>query len=281
MEHRDRSATSPGMEPRHQPSAVMPEPIGRADERPPAGAEPAAVDTARVIEILSHELRSPITSIHLGAKVLREAGRRISRPLRLEVVEAVEVEAERLHGLVEDLLAVARHEATFTPIPVGPLLIQHWLPDVLAAEVQLSPTLVVRVSIPPGLPPVMVDDGALAHVIHNLLLNAVRHATDGMPVEVVAWPPEDGSIRVEVLDRGPGIDEADADRLFHAFYRAPAAEAQGSGAGLGLAAARLLLEAMGGRIEALPRPGGGARFVMTLLIADPDPDEDAELPPPG
>jgi two-component system sensor histidine kinase KdpD len=228
----------------------------------------------RVVEILSHELRSPITTIHLGTKVLREQGSRISRPIRLEVVEAVEEEAERLYRLVEDLLAVARHEGGAAPLPVGPIALQHWLAPVIAAEVQASPSLKVRVSIPPDLPPVLADDAALVQVVRDLLANVTRYAPDGMPAEVVAWPPEDGVVRLEVLDRGPGIAADEIGRVFEPFYRTSSAEAVGSGAGLGLAASRRLLEAMNGSIEALPRDGGGSRFVMTLPVATADLEAD-------
>src|SRR5215218_2065942 len=172
-------------------AGAAPAPAGAHDTRPggarsgdrSASAVGEPPDPMRVIEILSHELRSPITTIHLGTKVLREQGHRISRPVRAEVVEAVEEEAERLYRLVEDLLAVARHDHGAVPLPVGPLLLQHWLPPVIAAEVQASPALNVRASIPADLPPVLVDDGALAQVIRNLLGNAVRYAPQGMPLE--------------------------------------------------------------------------------------------------
>jgi len=243
------------------------------------GIAPDPAEPARVIEILSHELRSPITTIHLGTKVLRDAGSHISGPVRTEVVEAVEEEAERLYRLVEDLLAVARHEGGAAPLPVAPLAIQRWLPDTIAAEVRAYPALVVRSSIPHDLPPVLVDDGAFAHVVRNLLANAVRYAPRGMPVEIVAGVPEPGTVRLEFMDRGPGLDPTEVDQLFDPFYRAAAATLQGSGAGLGLAAARRLLGAMGGAIEALPRDGGGARFVISLPIAPMDAEPEADRPP--
>ena len=257
------------------------------DARPPFAAsrsplragEPAsdAPYPMRVIEILSHELRSPITTIHLGTKVLREQGNRISQPVRIEVVEAVEQEAERLYRLVEDLLAVARHDGGAAPLLVGPIALQHWLAPVISAEVQASPTLRVRASIPPDLPPVMADDAALAHVVRNLLANVTRYAADGMPAEIVA-SPEDATIRLEVLDRGPGVRAEEAATVFEPFYRSSAAVAIGSGAGLGLAAAQRLMQAMNGTIDALQRSGGGARFVLTLPVAAADPEPEDDIP---
>jgi K+-sensing histidine kinase KdpD len=285
---RGRSAGAAGdRDPARRPpdEPVLPPPLGSAgrDDGGDGGSEDIPrrrgddPDPMRVIEILSHELRSPITTIHLGTKVLREQGHRISQPVRIEVVEAVEEEAERLYRLVEDLLAVARHEGGAAPLPVGPIALQHWLSAVVAAEVQASPSLRVRLSVPPDLPPVLADDAALAHVVRNLLANVTRYAPDGMPAEIVAWPNDDGTIRLEVLDRGPGVEADEADTVFEPFYRSSAAMAIGSGAGLGLAAAQRLMQAMRGSIEALPRTGGGARFVLTLpvAVADADLEEDA------
>ena len=247
--------------------------------RPRPGHRSAGLpDPARIVEILSHELRSPITTINLGTKVLLGAGHGISGPVRAEVVAAVEAEAERLYRLVEDLLAVARHDDATLALAVRPLMLQRWLPKAVGAEVHGDRVLKVRLAIPPDLPPVLADDGALAQVMRNLLRNASLHAADGMPVEVVAREPEDGFVTLELLDRGPGVDPREADRLFEPFYRSPAAEASGSGAGLGLAAAWRLLRAMGGDIAASPREGGGARFTIRLAIAreDEDPAEQAD-----
>jgi len=277
MEHRNRSDTGHD-HPEGEQHNALPPPLSKGSTPVAGGSSQNPDDPARVIEILSHELRSPITTIHLGTKVLRDSGNRISRPVRAEVVEAVEEEAERLYRLVEDLLAVARHEGDAAPLPVAPLVIQRWLPDMVASEVQAYPALVVRSSIPSNLPPVLVDDGALAHVLRNLLANAVRYAPNGMPVEIVAGELDPGHVQLEVLDRGPGLDVAEAEQLFDPFYRSAAAMVQGSGAGLGLAAARRLLHAMNGTIEARARDGGGARFIVTLPVATADTEQDAEQP---
>jgi two-component system sensor histidine kinase KdpD len=240
----------------------------------------------REIDILSHELRSPITSIQIGTKVLRDRAGSIPRPVRAEVVEAVEEEAERLYRLVEDLLAVVRHDAGRRALAVRPLLLQRWLPGVVAAEVDGSPSLRVRAAVPAGLPAVLADDGALTHVIRNLLANAVRHAPQGMPVEIVGRVGTDDRVSLDVFDHGPGIEAGDAERLFEPFYRARAAEARGTGAGLGLAAARRLVEAMGGSIDAgSPDDGKGARFSINLPVAPaddaPESSEAAAANPPS
>jgi K+-sensing histidine kinase KdpD len=240
------------------------------------GGEPVAVPNASdIVDILSHELRSPITTIHLGTKVLLGAGGDIPTPVRNEVIEAVEEEAERLYRLVENLLAVARHEGGANPLEVRPLLLQHWIVQVVEGEVRADRGLRVRVAVPSDLPPVLADDGALAQVLRNLLLNAARYAPDGMPVEVVARRPDAGVLELVVLDRGPGFDPAERELLFEPFYRSPAVAILGTGAGLGLTAAHRLMRAMGGDLRAELPDHGGARFVLRLAVARDD-EADAE-----
>jgi two-component system sensor histidine kinase KdpD len=271
------AATTP---PQRLPRSLPP-PIG--DREGAAGVSRSGATTVRAIEILSHELRSPITTIRLGARVLGDDRITMSAQARTEVIAAIEAEIERLSRLVEDLLAVARDEADTPPLPVRPLMLQRWLPGMLATQERASPALRVRSMVPADAPPVMADDAALAQVMGNLLANVVRHAPAGLPAEIAAGAPERGMLPIEVLDRGPGIDPADAERVFEPFYRAPSAEARGSGAGLGLTAARRLVDAMGGTIAALPRAGGGTRMVVGLPVAtgDADGDADAESDPPG
>jgi two-component system sensor histidine kinase KdpD len=253
----------------------LPPPLGG---RPIAEGEermPSAPDATEIVDILSHELRSPITSIHLGTKVLRGSGSDIPGTVRNEVVEAVEEEADRLYRLVENLLAVARHEGGANPLELRPLLLQHWILRVIDREVRADRGLRVRVAVPADLPPVLADDGALAHVLQNLLTNAARYASGGMPAEIVARRPDQQTLEIDVLDRGPGFDPAEGDLLFEPFYRSPSAAVMGTGAGLGLTAARRLMRAMGGDLRAELRDEGGARFVVALTVADDDEADDA------
>lgn len=231
------------------------------------GAGTGATATgADPIEVLSHELRSPITTIHLGTKVLRSR-RKVAEPVKEAVVEAVEVEAERLFRLVEDLLAVARHEGGRDPLPVQPLLLQRVLPPVLDAEARVHEGTPIRALLPRELPPAVADEAALCHVVRNVIANAVRFAPRGSPVEVVA-EARDGAVELRIADRGPGIDPQEADRLFEPFYRSARTGTTG-GAGLGLTAARRLLAAMGGTIEVRPRPDGGALVVIRFTRTEP------------
>ena len=103
----------------------------------------------------------------------------------------------------------------------------------------------------------------IEQVLRNLLANAAKYGGPGSVVELEATADGE-SVRLRVLDRGPGIAEAEAEQLFELFYRSPSTAAAAAGAGIGLFVCRQLAIAMGGSIRACNRPGGGAVFELTL-----------------
>jgi two-component system sensor histidine kinase KdpD len=239
----------------------------RDTERTP-GHPPAASTglDAQAVEVLSHELRSPITTIHLGAKVLRGTG--VRAPVRDAVLEAVDVEADRLLRVVEDLLVVVRHGAGTTALRLEPVLLQRRLAGLLSEGAGTAQGIRVRVYLPDDLPAVMADDAALGQVIRNLVVNADRHGASRHPTELVGELEPPDRVAIRVLDRGPGVDPDEVERLFQPFYRSLRSGGV-TGAGLGLAAAQRLTHAMGGTITAGPRQGGGAVFTVRLRTAHP------------
>jgi two-component system sensor histidine kinase KdpD len=122
----------------------------------------------------------------------------------------------------------------------------------------------IAVRLPDDLPLVAIDEVLIERVLVNLLENALRYTPAGAPIELQA-AAEGGAVVVEVLDRGPGIAPGEETQLFDKFFRGEAARGR-HGAGLGLAVARAIVEAHGGRIEALRRDGGGAIFRVTLPL---------------
>src|SRR5262245_15604269 len=173
----------------------------------------------RAVELLSHELRSPITTIHLGAKVLRSPD--VGEPVREAVIEAVDVEAFRLLRVLEDLLVVVRHDAGTSALRVEPILVQRRLSDLVWSDEVGASGVPVRYAVEPGLPAVLADEEALGHALRNLLTNAATHGAGAgglVPTEVAVgvagtW------LEISVLDRGPGVDPAETERLFRPFYR--------------------------------------------------------------
>jgi PAS domain S-box-containing protein len=221
--------------------------------------------------ILSHELRTPVTTILAGSKVL---GRRHHLPesTRDELIQDIEAEAERLYRLVEDLLVLARFEEHRPDaVATEPLLLQRILPTLLGSEEARWPGRRFVLAVPTGLPTVSGDRTYVDQVVRNLLGNAAKYSPADEAIEVVVDEAET-RLNVRILDRGPGFAEDEAERLFELYYRSPGTLGIAAGAGIGLFVCRRLIEAMGGEIWARPRDGGGAEFGFALHVLD---EEDA------
>lgn len=219
------------------------------------------------IGMLSHELRTPITTIFGGTRILSREG--LPESVRREVFADVTEEAERLHRLVEDLLVLARAERGGIEIGGEPVLLQHLLPPVVSSEVAHWPSTRIELTVPQGMPPVSADSTYVEQVVRNLLSNAVKYSPPGSLIELRAEVLE-AEVQVSILDEGPGFQEDEAALLFELFYRLPSTAATSKGAGIGLFVCRALIEAMGGRIWARPRPAGGAEFGFALPIVSDD-----------
>jgi K+-sensing histidine kinase KdpD len=218
--------------------------------------------------ILSHELRTPITTIFGGTRVLARSG--LSDDTRRDVAADISAEAERLHRLVEDLLVLARAERGGLQLGADPVLIQHLLPRIIESEGARWPSKRLELRMPRSMPTVSADPTYVEQIVRNLIGNAAKYSPDGTTVDVVGEVLED-EIHVRILDEGPGISSAEVGRLFELYYRSPTTAAQSAGAGIGLFVCRALVEAMGGRIWALARPAGGAEFGFSLpILVDDD-----------
>jgi len=212
--------------------------------------------------ILSHELRTPITTIYAGSKVLaREEP--LHSTTRQELAADISAEAERLFRLVEDLLVMTRVERGVLLLANEPVLLQRVLAAAIRLEAAHWPTTRIAMSGPADLPAVAGDATYVEQVIRNLLSNAAKYSPHEATVEVRLEDAAD-EVVVRVLDHGRGFQSEEIDDLFELFYRSPATAAQASGAGIGLFVCRRLITAMGGRIWARPRPGGGAEFGFAL-----------------
>ncbi len=219
------------------------------------------------VGVLSHELRTPITSIYGGAQLLLND--RMPTDVRETVVTDIAAEAEQLFRLVEDLLAITRLERGVTEVDGDPVLLQRLARQAARAEERRWPGRHVQVTAETDLPAVRADDGLTMQVLRNLISDAVKYSPAEETVDVLLTPDEIG-VRVAVLDRGPGFPpETDAD-AFQLFHRSPSVAARVPGTGIGLYVARALVEAQGGRIWLHDRPGGGAEVGFTLPRYEPD-----------
>jgi signal transduction histidine kinase len=221
--------------------------------------------------LLSHELRTPVTTIYGGAAVLTRPGGHLDSTTAGEVLGDIAAEADRLYRLVEDLLVLARFDEGFE-LGADPVLLQRVVPAVVEQERGRWPGVAFDLDLAPDLPAVSGDETSITQVVRNLVSNASKYSGVDATVQVTVEPTDDGVV-VRVLDEGPGIDAREADHLFDAFYRSPATATLASGAGIGLYVSRRLVDAMGGRIWAARRPEQGSEFAFALprYSAEDDP----------
>jgi PAS domain S-box-containing protein len=224
----------------------------------------------RFLGILSHELRTPITSIYGGTQRLLKPGSRLDDGSRSELMAGVAAEAERLQRIIENLLVLARVERGADFFDPRPVTLRAALGDIVNHESRFWPEMEIKLHVGRALPLAAADEEYLALILRNLLSNAAKYAGAAARVEVVAEQgatEADGheTVSVRVLDNGPGITEPESDQLFSLYYRSSSAGAA-PGAGIGLFVCRGLVTAMGGSIWAKPRPEGGAEFGFSLPV---------------
>jgi len=212
--------------------------------------------------LLSHELRTPVTTIYGGSSVLTRPGAHIAHQTQADILEDIASEADRLFRLVEDLMVLARFDEGIA-LGSDPILLQHLVPAVVEQEAARWPALAVTCTVEADLPMVGGDETSITQVVRNLLSNAAKYSEAGASVEVVVEPAP-GGVAVRVLDEGPGVDPAEVDHLFDPFYRSPSTAKLAGGAGIGLYVSRRLVDAMSGSIRAAPRPGRGSEFTVVL-----------------
>ena len=216
-----------------------------------------------LLAAVSHDLRTPLAGIKAASSALRSTELGLSDADRAELVTTIDESADRLTGLVENLLDMSRLQAgvvapSMTPSDV-PAVIHRALEELDGAERSR-----VALRWPDDLPHVLADPALLERVVANLVANAARHAPGG-PITVTAGALAE-QLEIRVVDRGPGVPVADRDLVFAPFQRLGDAPS-GQGVGLGLAVARGLTEAMSGTLVAEDTPGGGLTMVVSLPVA--------------
>ncbi len=218
---------------------------------------------------VSHELRTPVTAIRSAAETL-QAGIE-DETVSNQFIGIMARNAERLHGLVEDLLDLSRIESQklkLVPEPLEPRAIFAQVLSLFRERADKKHVELVN-DAPVSLARVLADRRALEHVLTNLVDNAVKYCPDGCRVSLgaVDTGPD---IQIVVSDDGPGIEERHLPRLFERFYRVDAGRSRElGGTGLGLSIVKHLSEAMGGTVGVVSAPGEGTSFSVSLKKAEP------------
>lgn len=227
------------------------------------------------ISLISHELRTPATSIFGGAHVLRNQASQLDEAERAALLDDIVRESERLNQMMANLIGLASIQAGRLEPNTEPVLLRPLAARVAADVNRVAPDHRVVVEIDPSNPPVEADPNLLEQVLRNLVENAVKYSPDGGQITITAKPAGDG-VSLEVRDEGVGIGPEHVGEVFDRFRR-PGAPAGVRGMGLGLYLSRHLVEAQGGRISAAsPGMGKGATFAVTLPVAQGWSDDSLE-----
>jgi PAS domain S-box-containing protein len=221
------------------------------------------------VDVISHELRTPITTILGLTQILARPGRADDDASRMALLEDVRSESERLHRLVEDLLVLSRVERGRLEVEAEPLEPRRLLERIVVHEARELPSITVETDLERDLPIVAGESTYVEQIVRNLLNNAAKYTPPGSHVTVSART-RDGTVEVRVIDDGPGIPPASLERIFELFYRDPESSRAVAGSGIGLFVCVSLVEAMGGRIWARRPSGGGSEIGFTLRALEPD-----------
>ena len=219
-----------------------------------------------LVSTVSHELKTPLTSIRMGLHLLLEEKIGPLNTKQLELLLAAREDSERLLRMINDLLDLARLESGQTrqrlEVVSPRTLIDDALPNLRSLLEAQDSRLVVDVA--PDLPEVTVDPRQISHVFSNFVSNAARFSKPGE--EIVLSVKQIGkTVRFSVLDHGPGIAKEFQSRVFERFFRIPGTE-ESNGVGLGLAIAKEIVVAHGGNIGLRSVPGEGSEFYFDLPV---------------
>jgi K+-sensing histidine kinase KdpD len=239
----------------------------RLAEKAQTAVQLEAADRMRtaLLAAVGHDLRTPLAGVKAAVSSLRQRDVDWSPHERDALLETIEDSADRLQGLVANLLDASRLQAGLVSVEPAAVGLSEVVDSVLlnfpAADRER-----VHVDLPSGLPDALADGGLLERVLANIVDNALRHAPAGSMVTVTGTN-RDGFLLCDVIDHGPGVAGADRHRVFAPFQRL--GDRSPDGVGLGLAVARGFTEAMHGTIAPRTTPGGGLTMRICLPLASP------------
>jgi PAS domain S-box-containing protein len=242
-------------------------------------AEQASNAKSEYLSRMSHELRTPLAAM-LGFSDLLEM--REPREDQLTAIEAIQRAGSHLLSLVNDVLDIARIEAGREILSLQPIDVRAILEQCVGLVAQMANerdvTLSLRIDSSERVY-VRADRQRLVQVLLNLLSNAIKYGREGGHV-VAVTAVRDGAVEIDVIDDGPGLDEAQQERLFQPFERLGAERSHIQGTGLGLALSRQLTVAMGGTLSLRSVSGEGATFTVRLQHSSGT-DQAAVIPAAG
>ena len=225
---------------------------------------------ANLLRAVSHDLRTPLTSIYGACGVMLERYDEISRETHLKLLEDVQEDAQWLVRMVENLLSITRLDAENVRLATQPVILDELIDSVLVKFRKHYPRQKVQVQIPGDFISIPMDAMLIEQVLINLLENAVLHA-QGMEHLSLTVDTQGSYARFRVSDDGSGIPPERMDGLFSGMVGSDAPTDSGrSNMGIGLSVCAAIVKAHGSRIHAVNRPEGGAEFSFDLKMEEED-----------
>ncbi|MGO8943223.1 MAG: ATP-binding protein [Syntrophobacteraceae bacterium] len=221
-----------------------------------------------LIATVSHELKTPLTSIRLAAHALLNEKLGPLNPKQAELVIAARDDSDRLYRIIENLLDIGQLECGGSTVELVAVSPEQVLLNVVE---EMKPSYVDRgvslvLDLPGDIPQVLADRLRLEIVFANLLSNGLKFTPPGGEVKVSARL-EKGAVLFVVEDTGSGIPKESLPHVFEKFFRVPGRGGQPSNTGLGLAIVKEIIETHGGKVEVASTPGEGTKFSFTLAAA--------------
>ncbi|MGA8039818.1 MAG: ATP-binding protein [Acidimicrobiia bacterium] len=213
------------------------------------------------VSTVSHELRSPLTSIIGSLDTVNRPELAPTTPTAQQLLSTARRQAGRLQRLIDDLLVVSRIDRGAIPVHLESVPIKVAF-DEVNRVVSIEPTFTIE----PADMAVEADRDHLIRILINLVENAAKYAVDS-PVELYAWERGQKAF-IAVVDHGPGIPENEKDRVFERFTQIDQSDTRSKGGtGLGLSIVKSLAEVMHGSVRVEQTEGGGATFLVELPLA--------------
>ncbi len=203
-----------------------------------------------LLDAVTHDLRTPLTSIKVAITTVRNA--ELSREARQELYEVIEQESDRLNRFIESMMDLAKVETGNLHLDSRTVSASEIIEDALQRADPLLTNHVVEVSITPSLPSMKADPRLMSEVLFNLIANAAKYSPLGSRIGIYAEVTHNNGIGFAVTDQGPGIAADLRTQVFDKFFR----HGQYSGFGVGLAVVRGIVQAHDGSVWIESGPGG-------------------------
>ena len=242
--------------------------IERAERSDEAEAARVAVETESLrnslLASISHDLRTPLATIMAASHALNDPKMQPDAETRARLARTVENTAQEISELVSNVLDLMSFQFGEVHLNRAAHSVDVLVESALARLEGRLAQHPVEIALPADLPLVDVDAPLVTRALVNILENAAKHTPPGTRITISAGLETD-AVRLVIDDNGPGLPPGPPEQLFAKFERGRS-EADVGGAGLGLAICKAIIEAHGGRVTAAQRPGGGARFTLTLPV---------------